>query len=653
MANRARRSALSAAGLMLIAGCSGGGHSLSSGSSSGGGNGPSSLTNGAKVTLSITLAQKQTLSGRRVSNKARPAVSSKRVPSFVSPSTASVALTATYNGTSVFTTSIYLSQCTNVYVAYECATNLPVGTYTIYSNLYDSSNHWLGTNLYANPTAQTIYANGAAPSVYSNYLYVDSQAIAQYVFIAAPDNCTTTTGSSAYAPIYAFDADDNEIVGPLANPLTGYVNAGNGAGLAAVDLYEVSTYGVASADHNTVYDTSLYQLFVYESGPEGSGVLYGATYNIPASFGAGSNGAAGFQLGSIASPAFAQLAVGTYIAIAMTPGNPVLNAYDIQENVPAIISCNSISLYPSLSSPTYLGTTGDSSGSNRNIIVVDGNTIDMLGSGNPVMYLAGGVPQIAFPITSTYTLGSNETPVNLFTSPDVAGRFFVITNNSNNSGNGQADQFNATNGNTVYSGTYTFQFTATSSLRIAGAGNGIYPLYYTNPSGSNWLYGVDRTNGNQYPALQMWSSGEIYTLQPSGTNFNYIFFRGYDASATQYQICTFDPTIGVGSEDCLYISSANSNPVSMRFDSLSGDMLAINGTVMKYGYADVPPASFAMGGAYTFPAAQARFVPGEATPGFVGVYDGSSTTTFLQWNGSSWTSYGSVMWPNAWLASLY
>jgi hypothetical protein len=637
---------------MLIAGCSGGGHSMAPAPSGGGGVGPTTLVNGAKVTLSITLAQKVSLNKRRVSSKVRPTAVGKRAPSFVSPSTASVALSAVYNGASVFSTTINLAQCTNLYVVYECATSLPVGTYTIYSNLYDSSNNWLGTNLYASPAAQTIYANGAAP--YGNYISVDDAGIAQYVFVEAPNNCTTTTGSSAYAPIYAFDADANEIVGPLANPITGYVSAGNGAGLGAVDLYETSTYGVFSADHNTVYDTSVYQLFVYEGGPEGSGELYGATNNIPAFFGAGSNGAAGFQLGSSASPAFVQLTVGTYIAVALTPGNPVLNAYDIQESVPAIATCNSFSVYPSLSSPTFLSTTGDSSGSNRNIVIVDGNNIDMLGSGNPEFYFTGNTPQVAFPITSTYTLGSNETPINLFTSPDVVGRFFVITNNSNTSV-GQADQFLATNGSTVYSGSYSFSFAATTSLRIAGeSGTGLYGLYYTNPNGSNFLYGVDRLTGSQYTPLSMWASGQIYTISPAGAGFNYIFFRGYNASATQYQLCTFDTTVGASSEDCLYITSPNSSAVSIRYDRLSGDMLAVNGTVLKAGYADVPPASFAMGNAYTFPTSQARFVPGEATPGFIGVYDGTSTTTFLQWNGSSWMGgYGSVAWGNAWIAPLY
>src|SRR5579872_736472 len=570
---------------MLIAGCSGGGGHSAGSLTPGGPSNSNSLANGAKVTLSITLAQKQTLSGRRISNKARPAASSKRVPSFVSPSTTSVALTAMYNGASVFTTSIYLSQCTNLYSVYQCATSLPVGTYTIYSNLYDSSNHWLGTNAYANPAPQTIYANGAAPSS-GNYLYVDTAAIAQYVFLAAPDNCITVNSGTAAAPILLFEAGGNYIVGPLANPLSGYVSTVNGGGQGTFDLYTLSSYGVYSADHQVISDTSVYTPFVNVGNTEGSVFLYGFTYNITALFGAGSSGIGGFQSGSVASPAYTQLTQGTYQAIAMTPGSPSVNVYAIEETIPAIEGCNPASFY-GVSSPSLFGALIDSS-SGKEVVLVDGQNVDIVGgNGSPVFSLAGGIPQMYLPVT-TYTLGSNETPVNLFTSPDVQGRFFVITNNSNNSGNGQADQFLATNGSTVYSGSYAFQFPATNTLRIAGAGNGIYPLYYTDPNGSNVLYGVDRTNGNQYPTITAFSAGgDIYTVSPSGSNTNYIFLRGWNPTTGQYDLCTFDPNIGIGTENCFNLGSSNSNPVSVRLDPESGDIMAVTGTVIKGGFAGV------------------------------------------------------------------
>ncbi|MGA3036852.1 MAG: hypothetical protein ABSE64_05145 [Vulcanimicrobiaceae bacterium] len=655
MANKARRSALSAAGLMLIAGCSGGGHSVGSAPPSGGGTGPSSLTNGAKVTLSITLAPKQALNGRRISNKARPTVSGKRVPSFVSPSTASVALSAVYNGASVFTTSIYLNQCTNLYVLYECTTNLPVGTYTLYSNLYDSHNVWLGTNMYSNPTAQTIYANGAAPSVYSNYLYVDDAGIAQYVFVAAPANCLTLNSGTTAAPIYVFDADGNEIIGPLANPLVGYTTAVNGAGLGSFDFYTVSSYGTASADHQVIYDTSMYEPFVNVGSSEGSAFLYGFTYNITALFGEGSNGAGSFQAGSPSSPAYTQLAEGTYNAIAFTPGSATANLYEVEETVPAIEQCNSATFY-GLSNPTLFGSIYDSNGTSKEMVVVDGQNVDIVGgNSNPVFSWYGGVPQLFLPVT-TYALSSTETAVNLFTSPDVQGRFFVITNNSSNSGNGQADQFLAVNGSTTYSGAYQFSFPATTSTRIAGeGGSGQYALYYSSGS-DNMLFGVDRTNGTAYPTITAFASGTVYTIQPTGAGFNYIFFRGRNNGAGQYQLCTFDPTVGIGSAHCVTVGSTgagDSNPVSMRFDSLSHDMMIVVGPTIQGGDAQITPASFSFSALYSsFPTSYTRFTPGEATPGFVGVYDGTSTTTFLQWNGSSWVSYGSVAWGNAWVVPI-
>jgi hypothetical protein len=640
---------------MLIAGCSGGGGHSAGSLAPGGPNNTNSLVNGAKVTLSITLAQKQTLSGRRISNKARPAAPSKRVPSFVSPSTASVALTEMYNGASVFTTSVYLSQCTNVYVAYQCATNLAVGTYTIYANLYDSSNHWLGTNLYANPSPQTIYANGAAPSVYSNYLSVDSQAIAQYVFLAAPENCVTTNSGTSAAPIYVFDAAGNEIIGPLANPISGYVTAVNGGGQGTFDLYTASTYGTGSADNQIINDTSVYQPFVNVGSTEGSVFLYGLAYNIPALFGEGSVGAGGFQAGSVASPAYTQLTQSTYLGIAMTPGSPMVNVYAIEENVPAIEGCNEATLY-GLSSPSLIGSVVDST-SGKEIVLVDGQNVDIVGgSGSPVFSIYGGVPQLYLPVT-TYTLGSNETPVNLFTSPDVQGRFFVVTNNSNNSGNGQADQFLATSGNTVYSGSYQFQFPATSTTRIAGTSNGMYALYYSSGS-NNLLYGVDRITGSQYPTLTPFvGGGYVYTVSPSGPNANYIFFRGWDPSTSHYELCSFDANIGMGTETCSNLGgSSNSNPVSVKLDTGSGDIMAVAGLAILGGTADVSPGSFSLMTLYSgFPVFQSRFTPGEATPGFIGVYNGGTTpytTTFLQDVGGTWVSYGSVQWPNAWIVGV-
>jgi len=641
---------------MLIAGCSGGGHSAGSLPSGGGGSGTSSLTNGAKVTLSITLAQKQALNGRRISNKVRPTASGKRVPSFVSPSTASVALSAVYNGASVFTTSIYLNQCTNLYVIYECTTNLPVGTYTLYSNLYDSNNVWLGTNLYSNPTPQTIYANGAAPTVYSNYLYVDDAGIAKYVFVAAPANCLTVNSGTSAAPIYLFDADGNEIIGPLANPLVGYTTAVNGAGLGSFDLYTASSYGTASADHQVIYDTSVYQPFVNVGTSEGSVFLYGFTYNMTALFGEGSNGAAAFQAGSVSSPAYTQLTEGTYNAIAFTPGSSSALLYEVQETVPAIEQCNYVTFF-GLSGPTLFASMYDSDGTSKEIVVVDGQNVDIIGgNSNPVFSMSSGVPQLYLPVT-TYALGSNETPINLFTSPDVQGRFFVITNNASNGGNGQADQFLATNAYAAYSGSYHFSFPATTTTRIAGeGGSGQYALYYSDGS-DNLLYGVDRTNGNAYPNISAFTSGTVYTISPSGAGFNYIFFRGYNSSAAHYQLCTFDPTVGIYSAHCNTVGSTgagDSNPVSIRYDTLSQDMMIVVGPTIQGGFADIAPASFSFSALYSsFPTSYARFVPGEATPGFVGVYDGTSTTTFLQWNGSAWTgNYGSVAWGNPWVVPI-
>jgi hypothetical protein len=212
-----------------------------------------------------------------------------------------------------------------------------------------------------------------------------------------------------------------------------------------------------------------------------------------------------------------------------------------------------------------------------------------------------------------------------------------------------------TNGSAANEGSYSFQFPADTYTRIAGeGGTNQYALYYTQSNTSGSLYGVDRTNNAQYPAISVFSSGEIYTVQPSGSGFNYIFIRGFDGATTHYELCSFDPTVGIGSLSCSNLSNGNSSSVSLRYETASAQILAVAGTVIKGGNADVPPASFSLTTLYSgFPASEARFIPGESSPGLVGVYDGSSTTTFLQWNGSTWTSYGSMSWPNAWIVPLH
>jgi hypothetical protein len=86
-------------------------------------------------------------------------------------------------------------------------------------------------------------------------------------------------------------------------------------------------------------------------------------------------------------------------------------------------------------------------------------------------------------------------------------------------------------------------------------------------------------------------------------------------------------------------------------------MLAVAGTNIIDGVANTPPGSFGIAIAYSgFPVSQSRFVPGEATPGFIGVYQTTSTpytTTFLQYSGGTWSSVGNVQWPTAWIVPIY
>jgi len=518
--------------------------------------------------------------------------------------------------------------------------------------MYDSNNNLLSTNLYGSPPSVTIYPNGSA---YSNYLSVSTQGVAKFVFVDAPVNCVSTNEAAggAYASIFLLDADLGDIIGPLANPLNGYMVAVNGAGLGSADLYVASTYGVYSADHSTIYDTSIYTPFVALNPVEGSVELYGQTYNMPALFGAGSEGGAGFQ----ASPAYTNITVGTYVAVALNAGS--LTAFAIEETIPGIQACNSFTTYPAMSNPTVIGSMADAGTGLPVLDVMDGQNVDILSSGSFIDE-SSGYPQAYF-ILSTYAVPGSETPVNLFESNDVRGRLFLIgnsTNNPNGSGLGEIDQFNLDSGAFSLQGTYFMQdFAATQAVRIAGeSGSGQYGLYYSEP-GTAFIYGVDRSGGSnvQYPVITAWSSGQIYAMQPSGLGYNYIFFRGYNGSSDTYQLCSVDPTVGF-SPICMF-PNGDTSYASIRYDPGSGELLAVYNTRMYSFNAHVAPSSFvsSMAPAYSgFTANQSSFIPSVATPGFVGVYSSANLyTTFLQYSSGVWSFAGLLYWPNSSIATLY
>src|SRR5581483_2441618 len=166
-----------------------------------------------------------TQSWRRGPANTRPSAA-KRVPSYISPSTFYVSLNALSGGTSIYSTYFPVTQCTSAYGAYQCATNLPSGTITLYTNLYDSSGYLLSTNQYSNPAPITIYPNG---SPYDNFVYVQTAGVVANLQQESPSLCFSA-GYQQSIPILFLDADGNTIVGPLANPVTPSVAAVNGAG---------------------------------------------------------------------------------------------------------------------------------------------------------------------------------------------------------------------------------------------------------------------------------------------------------------------------------------------------------------------------------------------------------------------------------------
>ena len=150
-----RAAALS--GMMLIAGCAGGG-----GSGGAPQNVQSNAANTARAYLEIDIPSRAT------ARKGRAPASTRRRISYVSPATASVNLTAMLGSTMVYQTSFAIGPplCAPATTGsgYVCPVNLPVGTYTLYGSLYDASGNVLSTNAFASPGQTTIYANGSSGS---------------------------------------------------------------------------------------------------------------------------------------------------------------------------------------------------------------------------------------------------------------------------------------------------------------------------------------------------------------------------------------------------------------------------------------------------------------------------------------------------------
>jgi hypothetical protein len=647
---------------MLIAGCSGGGHSLAPSSGGGANLGSSSaLTNPARVTLNITVPARQTQVSRRGAAAYRP-TAVRRVPSWVSPSTAYVGIQEMSGGQQAFFTYLALSSCTSSAYTYQCSTNLQAGNYAIYLNLYDQSLNLLSTNAYSSPAPIPIYPNG---SPYPNNVYVTTAGVISSLQLQAPQTCFAA-GVQQSIPLYVLDFDGNTIVGPIANPLTADFTAYNGAGLGAISLYVMYNGSPAAANTWTMTDSSIYASpYLFVSGQEGATFIAASVTNIPLYFNSQAptySGNAGYA------------ATGTYIAWALD-NNPQLDGMypiAIQQSLNQAVMCQSAngtnnafvdveSFRDPVSGRPYL-VTGDA---NNNIAIFDAyspadasdaytffQTSDAYGNIGPKAQLY-----------QTYTFAPSNPFVNFLTSAVFTGRLDIVSANG-------IELFDTLNGvpsdNFVY--TATSGITLTNSTRLASdpAANA---LYFSDP-GTPWVYGINTGSGPPGSALAAidFSSGYpitgvIYSIVTSGNNSGLQLVRGADTSGN-FHICAFNAAAFTGSVQCTGTGSQDTNPVSMQYDAASGEIMWATGGTQAYGIPahNVTPATFIANWS-TDPAIYAslshnasRILSGlQGVPGVAGFYggpqvsgpcSGTGQVTWLRYNAGSWAYLATMCWPN-------
>ncbi|MBV8424438.1 MAG: hypothetical protein JO349_04555 [Candidatus Eremiobacteraeota bacterium] len=657
--------------MMLIAGCAGG-RSIGSAPPSVNLGQPSSLTNGAAVALSITVPPRGSQANKRSTASQQ---GTRRTPSWVSPSTYYVALDEYFQGKSVYFNYFPLSQCTPSGSTYTCATNLPYGTVTLYTNLYDATGYLLSTNMYSNPAPITIYANGSA---YSNNISVTTAAVVSNLQLQSPTDCFSA-GFQQSIPLYFVDADGNIIVGPLANPLTSNFSAYNGAGFGAIALY--ATYNGSPlflGPGATMYDTSVYSSpYLFVSGSEGAITIAGTFANIPVY----NNNVLTY------TPSAGYAATGVYVAWGLQSA-PIYGLYTIaiEQSLNTAVVCGSANgtFQPFI----YVGAFLDPASGHPYLAANDNNSVyffdalvstnythayDYFEGQNP--YGSAG-PKSNLLQTAVFSPGVGSM-IDFLTSVNTTGRVDVLSN----VGGGQIDILDTSNGTVSVDNTLAqpiVQVPMTSSTRLAGSTvNGT--LYWDNIGTTQALAASISPSDSFLGTVDVSAfgaiNGQIYAMSPTGAGSNLVVVRGSDNTGPPpgFHVCAWDVVAGPAGMMCHNTGSGDINPFSIVFDPKSGDLMWAGGGNQAFAIPAhaVTPATFVANvtaafaaPAYTFSNMTAFRIASAVAgdPGIIGFYGGPQAAgpcagtgefTFLQWNGASFQYLSTLCWPNHYVTVIY
>ncbi|MBV8424436.1 MAG: hypothetical protein JO349_04545, partial [Candidatus Eremiobacteraeota bacterium] len=382
---------------MLIAGCGGGG------GSSGAPRTTSSGLNLAQVQFELDFSQP---AGAK---RGRAPASVKRRPSYVSPGSAYASLAEASGGATVYQTTFALGApaCSPAAPGpgYVCNVGIPIGTYTIYGSLYDSSMRMLSTNLYTNPQPTTINANGSSPNIITIY----GQGVVYSVFMESPHRCVFAHPHTI--PVDFLDAANYAVIGPLANPVSLRELPIDGAGTGALDFQATVGGSTQSLNNAVVTDTTIYTSpFLNVSGSEGSIFINASSANLGVHFGSRTY----TPPGDIAET---KMAAANFLAFGLTGGG--LYEFAVEQATNNVIPCSGPLLTDrGLTAPNIVGSLRDGTNNFPEIAVADGPNVFLIGGESSNVYLNLGVspPVAEIPTYATFTEPAGGSIVNLLES---------------------------------------------------------------------------------------------------------------------------------------------------------------------------------------------------------------------------------------------
>ncbi|HTX03232.1 MAG TPA: hypothetical protein VMD07_06090, partial [Candidatus Acidoferrales bacterium] len=352
---RKATAAVSAAGIILIAGCGGGGKmggvSLPNGGSQGGLHQNKQPANSSRVGMTFAIPRRsmswasgvQTSYTQRRSKaftptKQRRSMLSSRKPEFISEGLVGGSISIfIYQGANLALTQGPFTAGTT-YGAYDfyCAYNpvaeealctnytpvfAPYGSDSFYVAMYDSANHLLsitpgmpGTNfVQATQPTYTITSSG-----YASPISIQTYAVAAYLALDAPTSCLDPSYEPNAAAGFLMDAAGYQISGPLANPMT--VNASNFA------LYNL--YGTQVSTPYTIYNAygafSGFEFVAPSTGVSGSVSVSSVGSSVGINFGS------------------ASMTLYTVDRLALSPSTSGINVVGLVDSGPSAYSCGKL-----------------------------------------------------------------------------------------------------------------------------------------------------------------------------------------------------------------------------------------------------------------------------------------------------------------------